>query len=102
MRAVRVASPLVIAAALLPPAALARCQEEFPQAFVRIVDVTVDHLIEAVGDGRAELAMVPDRPAIEGVERQVLFVSRWVAWCPPGHPLERLSAVRWDDLAGFP
>ena len=98
---VRVAAPLVIAAALLPPA-LARCQEEFPHAVVRIIDVTVDQLIEAVADGRAELAIGPDRPAIGGVERQALFVSRWVAWCPPGHPLEHLSAVRWEDLAGLP
>jgi len=98
---VRVAAPLVIAAALLPPA-LARCRAEFPHAVVRIVDATVDQLAEAVADGRAELAIGPDRPALEGVERQALFVSRWVTWCPPGHPLQHLSVVRWQDLAEFP
>jgi DNA-binding transcriptional LysR family regulator len=69
---------------------------------VRIVDVTVIQLIEVVAHGRADLAIGPDQPSIEGVERQTLFVDRWVVWCPPGHPLERLSAVRRADLAGFP
>lgn len=98
---VRVAAPLIIAAALLPPA-LAQCREAFPGAVVRIVDATVDQLIECVADGRAEVAIGPDRQAVEGVERQVLFVSRWVAWCLPDHPLTGLDAVRWEDLATVP
>jgi DNA-binding transcriptional LysR family regulator len=96
-----VVAPLIIAAALLPPV-LARCRDEFPHAVVRIVDATVDHLIESVADGHAEVAIGPDRQAVEGVERQVLFVSRWVLWCRPGHPLTALDEVRWQDLANVP
>lgn len=94
---VRVAAPLVIAAALLPQA-IARCHAEFPGLIIRPVDTHVDQLVEAVADDRADLAIGPDRPALDNVKRTVLGRSAWVVWCLPTHPLAALAEVRWEDL----
>ncbi|WP_053845718.1 LysR family transcriptional regulator [Paracidovorax avenae] len=96
---VRVGAPLVLASAAIPAAILAY-QAQRPRVVVRVKDLSVDHLVDAVLAGDVDLAVGPDRPSGEGVRRVPMFDSLWVLWCAPTHPLARHSPLRWDDLRG--
>jgi len=94
---VRVAAPLVIASVILPAAIKAYAQTQ-PKVIVRIRDVSVDALIDAVAGGEADLAVGPDRVVGDDVLRLSLFDSPWVLWCSPQHPLAARRTLRWQDL----
>lgn len=96
---VRVGAPLVLAATALP-AAIAAYRILRPKVSVRISDVPVDGLVEAVAAGDVELAVGPDRSVGDDVERTPLFDSPWVLWCSPEHPLARKPGLDWKDLYG--
>lgn len=98
---VRVAAPMVIASALLP-AAVRRYGQDRPKVVVRIRDAAVEQLVDLVARGDVDLAVGPDRPTGDDVERSPLFQSPWVLWCAPGHPLARKPQLRWRDLRGQP
>ena len=98
---VRVAAPPVIAAMMLP-AALADYRTRRPKVVVRLVDASVDQLVDCVDSGEADLAVGPDRACGESVRREPLFDSPWVLWCRPDHPLAARREVRWAALRGVP
>lgn len=97
---VRIGAPLVLAATALP-AAIRAYQAIRPKVVVRIRDVPVERLVDAVAAGDVDLALGPDRVAPEHVARRALFDSPWVLWCAPAHRLAKLRRqVRWSDLQG--
>ncbi|MEI7444350.1 MAG: LysR family transcriptional regulator [Burkholderiales bacterium] len=96
---VRIGAPLVLAATALP-AAIAEYRTVRPKVSVRISDVPVDALVEAVANGDVELALGPDRAVGVEVLRTALFDSPWVLWCAPSHPLAARPALVWADLHG--
>lgn len=96
---VRIGAPLVLAATALP-AAIAEYRTLRPKVSVRISDVPVDGLVEAVANGDVELALGPDRTVGDDVLRTELFDSPWVLWCAPTHPLADRPALVWSDLQG--
>ena len=96
---VRVGAPLVLASTALPSAIKAYAALR-PKVVVRIRDVPVDVLVQAVGAGDVDLAIGPDRPSGPEVERIALFDSPWVLWCSPSHPLAAKRTLRWADLHG--
>ncbi|RPH44240.1 MAG: LysR family transcriptional regulator, partial [Burkholderiales bacterium] len=96
---VRIGAPLVLAATALPAAALA-WRAARPKVSVRIHDVPVDGLVEAVARGDVEIAIGPDRAVGDEVLRTPLFESPWVLWCAPAHPLAALASLTWRDLQG--
>ena len=98
---VRVGAPLVLASAAIP-AAIRDYQARRPRVVVRIKDVPVDTLVDAVAAGDVDLAVGPDRPTGLGADREVLFDSLWVLWCSRTHPLARRKVLRWADLHGTP
>lgn len=98
---VRVGAPLVLASAAIP-AAIRAYQVKRPRVVVRIKDVSVDTLVDAVGAGDVDLAVGPDRPSGPNVRREALFDSLWVLWCARTHPLSRRKVLRWADLHGTP
>jgi DNA-binding transcriptional LysR family regulator len=73
---------------------------EHPRARVQVCDTPVDHLVETVAQGLADLALGPDRPADPEVGCEPLFDSPWVLWCAPRHPLAQRSPLAWADLRG--
>lgn len=97
---VRIGAPLVLAS-LAVPAAIRAYQALHPKVVVRIRDVTVDGLVDAVASGDVDLAIGPDRAMGPDVVREVIFDSRWVLWCTPDHPLARRRSLRWEDLRGL-
>ncbi len=96
---VRVGAPLVLAGTAIP-AAIRGYQAQRPRVVVRVKDLPVDQLVDAVQAGDVDLAVGPDRPAGDAVRRDGLFDSRWVLWCAPAHPLARRRQLRWADLQG--
>ncbi|CAN7305012.1 LysR family transcriptional regulator [Pseudorhodoferax sp. LjRoot39] len=98
---VRIGAPLVLASSAVP-AAIRAYQATHPKVVVRVRDIAVDALVDAVSAGDVDLALGPDRPVPPSVSRAVLFDSLWVLWCAPTHPLARHRVLRWADLNGAP
>jgi len=98
---VRVGAPLVLAATALPQA-IQHYVRQRPKVVVRIRDISVDHLVDAVSSGDIDIAIGPDRASGEGVESQAVFDSPWVLWCSPKHPLAARRRIRWSDLHSIP
>jgi DNA-binding transcriptional LysR family regulator len=94
---VRVGAPLVLASTALPQAIRAYSAAR-PKVVVRVRDVGVDALVDAVANGDVDLAIGPDRPVGPEVSRQALFESLWVLWCPADHKLARKRTLNWSDL----
>lgn len=94
---VRIGAPLVLASAALP-AAIRAHQGAHPKVVVRVRDIAVDALVDAVAAGDVDLAIGPDRPVAATVSSQGLFDSPWVLWCAKSHPLARRRVLRWADL----
>jgi DNA-binding transcriptional LysR family regulator len=94
---VRIGAPLVLASTALPAVAQ-RYAVERPKVVVRIQDLPVDGLIDAVASGDVDLAIGPDRAVGQDVLRQSLFDSPWVLFCAEGHPLAKRRRIRWTDL----
>ncbi len=98
---VRIGAPLVLAATAIP-AAIRHYQQHRPRVVVRVRDVQVDALVDAVAAGDVDLAVGPDRATPPDVLRHELFDSPWVLWCAASHPLARKRVVRWSDLRDVP
>ncbi|WP_231973178.1 LysR substrate-binding domain-containing protein [Variovorax sp. HW608] len=98
---VRIAAPMVIASAILPPL-VRRYTQHRPKVVVRIRDAAVERLVDLVAQGDVDLAIGPDRPTSEDVARTSVFESPWVRWCAPDHPLAKKRQLRWSDLRHQP
>ncbi|MFK7965869.1 MAG: LysR substrate-binding domain-containing protein [Burkholderiaceae bacterium] len=57
------------------PQAIKDFVEQRPKVVVRIIDMKVEKPVDAIFDGDVDLAIGPDRPAMEGVSRHPLFDS---------------------------
>lgn len=99
---VRIGAPLVLASVVLP-VAIRDYTAQRPKVVVRIRDVAVDNLVDAVAAGDVDLAIGPDRVTGPQVVAQPLFDSAWVLWCAKDHALaRRRGAIRWSDLQQVP
>lgn len=96
---VRVAAPLIVAHSMLPQA-MAEYHRIHADVLIRPVDCTVENLVRIVEEDHADLAIGPDRPTNDRVERHALYDSPWVLWCAPGHPLARRRRITWAMLKG--
>ncbi len=94
---IRVAAPLIVAHAMLPPA-IAEFRRHHPQIMVRPVDCTVEALVRMVAADHADLSLGPDRPTPDGVERISLYESPWVLWLAADHPLAGQDRITWAML----
>ncbi len=94
---IRVAAPLVLASSLLPQA-IAAYKNDHPNVMIRPVDCPNEQLVHAIESDLADLAIGPDRPTPDEVQRIPVFESPWVLWCAPSHPLARRRRITWADL----
>lgn len=94
---VRIAAPLAVAAAILPPL-IAKHRAARPRSSVRILDTGVEWLVDRIAAGEADLALGPDRRVGPEVVCAPLFPSPWVVWLSPAHPLAAQPELRWRDL----
>src|SRR6185369_5297412 len=79
---VRIGAPLVLASTAVP-AAIKAYHALRPKVVVRVRDVPVDRLVDAVAAGDVDMAVGPDSPSGSDVARHTLFDSPWVLWCSP-------------------
>lgn len=98
-RIMRVGAPLVLASTALPDAIRAY-QALRPHVVVRVKDLPVDQLVDAVQSDDVDLGVGPDRPTDQSVTCELTFDSRWLLWCTPAHPLAKRKRLRWVDLQG--
>jgi LysR family carnitine catabolism transcriptional activator len=68
---------------------------------VGVIDTLLDGVVGAVLRGEADLG-IAGRPPDGKVEFTRILSDRFVAILRQDHPLARLSAVTWADLAGHP
>lgn len=94
---VRVAAPLVVASVLLPRL-IAAYKKKRPKIIVRVIDSSVESLVEKVASREVDLAVGPDRPIGRDVLSVPLFGSPWVVWCTEAHPFARARRVSWASL----
>jgi DNA-binding transcriptional LysR family regulator len=99
---VRVGGPQTLAGLVLPRAArdhrLLR-----PKVTVRIRDVLVARLPQAVAEGEVDLALGPDLSPDDRITASSVWQSEWVLWCGAGDLVpEDAQVVRWEDLRGVP
>ncbi|MFJ4066176.1 LysR family transcriptional regulator [Pseudomonas sp. NPDC089996] len=94
---VRVAAPLILASTVLPAVVKAFTSDK-PEVLIRIKDAYVENLVEHVSDGAVELAIGPDWPVTDDVERHDLFESQWVLWLSPDHLLASSKEIPWSAL----
>jgi DNA-binding transcriptional LysR family regulator len=97
----RVGAPLVLACTAVPEAIRAY-QDRRPRVVVRIRDLAVDRLVDAVGAAEVDMAVGPDRATGSEVSSEAIFDSAWVLWCSPRHPLARRRRITWADLLSEP
>ncbi len=98
---VRVGAPLVLASTALP-AAITLYNSLRPKVVIRVRDLPVDSLVDAVAAGDVDIAIGPDRAVPASVKQQAVFNSLWVLWCSRSHPLAKKRRLRWSDLRGTP
>ncbi|OKP16861.1 LysR family transcriptional regulator [Serratia fonticola] len=98
---VRVAAPLVIAGAMLPKI-IKEYKTLQPAVAVRIIDCPVEHLVDIVIEGDADMSVGPNTLCSEDVISTVLFESPWVLWCTSDHALAQFQEVSWENLRRFP
>lgn len=98
---VRVGAPLVLASTAVP-SAIKDYAAIRPRVSVRVRDIPVEALVNAVAEGDVDIAVGPDRPIAAEVQRVELFDSPWVLWCSPHHPLAAMDEVSWEDLRSQP
>jgi DNA-binding transcriptional LysR family regulator len=94
---VRIAAPMVIASAILPPL-IRDYTAHRPKIVVRIRDAAVEQMTDLVDAGEVDLALGPDRLPTGTVQCTRLFDSPWVLWCAKDHPLAEQRVVQWSDL----
>lgn len=86
------------------PMAVLRMLEKLPGTQVRMVESTMDRLLQRLGDG--ELDIVVGRSAVAPLDEQLathpLYVEPIHFVVRPGHPLARKRRIDWPDLMRYP
>ncbi|WP_064621077.1 LysR family transcriptional regulator [Pseudomonas sp. GR 6-02] len=94
---VRIAAPLLAASSLLPTA-LAVYRKHKPDVVVRLIDCSVDDLVDAVASHRVDLAFGADRKTGNKVKRIALYKSPWMMLCAPSNALAISPRITWGAL----
>lgn len=81
---------------------LVRYRERYPDINVSVQDVVAENVVEMVRQGRVELGVSFDPGESEGVSFEPLFLDRFVAVFPDGHPLLEKKRIAWEVLQSDP
>ncbi|MGI9284663.1 MAG: LysR family transcriptional regulator [Pseudomonadales bacterium] len=81
------------------PEAVARFRESFPGINLKIEDIVMEDVIEAVLADRVELGITFKPEQLEEVDFVPLFTDRFVAILHSGHPLCKKKSIYWKELA---
>lgn len=80
------------------PEIVAQFRESFPGINLKIEDIVMDDVIEAIAAGRVELGITFKSEQLDGVDFIPLFTDRFMAIFPKGHPLCNKRHICWREL----
>ncbi|MFK8080593.1 MAG: LysR substrate-binding domain-containing protein [Granulosicoccus sp.] len=86
----------------LLPRMLADFHHQYPNVNVTVHDVIAENVVEMVRGGRCELGVTFDPGDVPEINFQPLFMDRFIAILPSGHPLLKRKTLRWVDLLAYP
>lgn len=95
-------SPMLAATWL--PERIAAFAQRFPQFQLRLMDLPVNEVADAVRDGRADcgLCTLDAATSLVGLASRVVYQDRLMLCCLPGHPFAKRREVQWRELSGIP
>jgi LysR family carnitine catabolism transcriptional activator len=76
--------------------------QNHPNIMLRILDVVMERVIEAVQSGRAEVGFVFEPESLQGLIFAPLLTDNFCVVMPKGHALGNCSTVALHDLAAYP
>ena len=80
------------------PKILAQFHQEFSNIKLRIVDVVMESVIDAVREGKAEVGFTFEHEQLQGLEFEPLFEDDFVLALPANHALVNSPGVEWSTL----
>ena len=83
------------------PRALTDFHHQYPKIHIGIHDVTAEHVVDLVREGRCELGITFNPGDTPDLNFHSLFSDRFMAILPKGHPLLAKSQLRWKDLQHY-
>jgi DNA-binding transcriptional LysR family regulator len=95
---VRIATTQTVIATLLS-LALHDLHSEFPHIKLQPLDVAAGGILDALVEGKADIAIGVNLPSDGEFESIPLFLSRWFAYLAPAHPLSQRRRLAWSDVA---
>ena len=81
---------------------LARCREAEPRTEVRITEMTVSEMLQALSHDLIDVGITVDNSCYEGFVRQALWTDRPVIAIPTRHPLLAHETVTLNDVLRYP
>ena len=84
------------------PNALLEFSRRYPSINITVEDIVMEHVLDAVREGRVDLGITFEPEQLEGVDFIPLFTDRFIAVLPPQHPLAEKPRLRWRQLEGSP
>ena len=97
----RVAGPPFMAGSLLPRA-VAAFNRDNPNVRVILSDVTVEEMVARLKDGRVDLCIGTFHATDADVRATKLLKEDLMIFCHGDHPLARMAAPGWPEVACFP
>lgn len=98
---VRLAAPQLLACTVLPQA-MAAFAQQCPDIEVRLQDTMVESVVARVQSAEVDFGVGPERNYAPELQTVPLFELPFVVAFGPGHPLQKLRKVRWDDVLQHP
>lgn len=94
------ASPTV-AASVLPPV-IRRFAQAHPDVTITLIDEFVGPVLERLGDGSADLAVIPLSTSSGEFDFEPLFFDEYLIVAPRHHPLARTGIATFAEIASHP
>jgi DNA-binding transcriptional LysR family regulator len=81
---------------------LARCREEEPQTEIRILEMSVGEMAEALNHGRIDAGFTIHPEPGEALAKEAVWWDRFALVIPRNHPLRSLSRIPLREAARYP
>lgn len=84
------------------PISLKQYHKRWPNIRIRVMDVVMEDVIDAVLSGRAELGFTFEPDNMDGLEFSPIGQDQFIGVVPPNHPLSSAESVDWKTLLSYP
>lgn len=84
------------------PISLKQYHKRWPNIRIRVIDVVMEDVIDAVLSGRAELGFTFKPDNMDGLEFSPIWQDQFIGVVPPNHPLSSAESVDWKTLLSYP